>query len=403
MGGGAIFLASMCDIIGHGHIISVDRKEMKRPQHDRITYVIGRTTATDTLERIRGMVEGKTVMVILDSDHRSSHVKRELKYYGQFVTKGQYMIVEDTELGNPIPWAYPDNPGPKGAIDWFIPRQKNFIVDPLENHYLISMCSGGFLKRVTERPDMIKEEPKQANDTTIVYYTDNSLDEGFMIWVQFELIKAAQGKPIISVSQQPLEFGKNICVGDIGRSHHSLFTQALIGAKAATTKYIALAEHDCLYTPEHFNWIPLDDEHFFYNINQWYVQYKTGEYSHQRRKCMSGLICNRELFIRAVEEKIRMLETGFEIRKGQPGACEPGVCDDRTAFVEARERWYLDQCDKEPSYKDVGKEQFKAVAFSTHYPNLDIRHNGNFSGGRRGKEKTMELPYWGNFLEYMRT
>jgi len=233
--------------------------------------------------------------------------------------------------------------------------------------------------------------------TTIIYYTDNTLESLFEKRVQQELIKAAEGKRIISVSQKPMDFGDNICVGDIGRSHHSLFYQALTGAKSADTKYIALAEHDCMYTSEHFNWFPLDDEYFYYNVNHWFVQWTgsniDGMYSYHRRKCMSNLICNRELFIKAVEEKIKMLETGFEIKKGQPGACEPGVCDNRKAFIEAKRQW--------AAIKDVGKEKFSARSFRTVLPNLDIRHGGNFSGMRRAKKRCYSIPYWNDFKSVM--
>jgi hypothetical protein len=82
------------------------------------------------------------------------------------------------------------------------------------------------------------------NNLSIIFYTDNSLDEVFAKRIQKELLKAAEGKRIISVSQKPIDFARNICVGDIGRSHHSLFFQVLTGVKAAKTKYIALAEHD---------------------------------------------------------------------------------------------------------------------------------------------------------------
>lgn len=192
-------------------------------------------------------------------------------------------------------------------------------------------------------------------NTTIIYYTDNTLEPSFEKRIQDELVKAAEGKRIISVSQKPIDFGDNICVGDIGRSHHSLFYQTLVGAKACNTKYMALAEHDCMYTAEHFNWIPLTDDVFYYNINHWLVQWDNklaGQYSYFRRKAMSQLICNVNLYIEAVKEKLKMLEAGYDIRKGQPGACEPGVCDNRKAFMAAKAK-----------LKDIGKDkQFKAQA-----------------------------------------
>jgi hypothetical protein len=251
----------------------------------------------------------------------------------------------------------------------------------------------------------------KPNDCSIIYYTDNSIDgTELQKKVQERLEMAAEGKPIISISQRPISFGRNIIVGDIGRSHHSLFTQVLVGAEAATTKYVALAEHDCMYTPEHFNWTPLNDTTFWYNVNLWFVEWRGGDhdglYSYQRRKCMSSLICDRRLLIAALKEKILMLESGFEIRKGQPGACEPGVCDDRVAFIEAKAKWiennYKEACNQDLRFKDVGKEvKWKAAAFRTELPNLDIRHGGNFSGMRRAKEQTYSLPYWGEFKYIM--
>src|SRR4030042_2571226 len=234
--------------------------------------------------------------------------------------------------------------------------------------------------------------------TTIIYYTDNSLKPEVEKLAQHYLLKATNGNRIISVSQKPMDFADNICVGDIGRSHHSLFYQTLKGAEASDTEYIALAEHDCLYSPEHFNFIPTTDDIFYYKLNVWFVQWNgskfDGMYSYHRRKAMSQLICNREIYIKTVKEKIDMIENGFEIRKGQPGACEPGVCDDRKAFIEAKAAG--------AKFKDIGKEdKWTALGFRTINPDLDIRHGNNFSGRRIARERTYNLPYWSEFKKVM--
>lgn len=227
-----------------------------------------------------------------------------------------------------------------------------------------------------------------AAQTTIVYYTDNAIDSKLMALVRKNIINSADGKPIISISQKPIDFGKNICVGNIGRSHLSLFKQILEGVKQVKTKYVALAEHDCFYTKEHFNWIPPTDDKFYYNVNHWFVDLKTGMYSYHRRKVLSMMIANTELTIKAAQDKVLMLESGAIIQKGQPGACEYGVCDNRKAYVD-----YL------ASLKDLGKDigSYKAEAFRTINPNLDIRHGGNFSGNRRARNRCYEIPYWGRF------
>jgi hypothetical protein len=213
-----------------------------------------------------------------------------------------------------------------------------------------------------------------------------------------------------------MDFGHNVCLGDIGRSHHSLFKQTLVGAETAETKHMALAEHDCLYTAEHFNWIPPDDEFFYYNVHHWFVQWGgklSGMYSYFRRKPMSMLICNRELYIRAIKEKLAMIEDGYEIRKGQLGACEPGVCENDVAFVKVQnpEECEPGVCDDRAAFiekklrltqhKDVGKETFRARSFKTEFPNIDIRHGKNFSGNRRGRQRCYSIPYWGDFRVVM--
>jgi hypothetical protein len=42
-------------------------------------------------------------------------------------------------------------------------------------------------------------------------------------------------------------------MGDIGRSHLNIYRQILEGCKAATTKYVAMAEDDILYSESHFH------------------------------------------------------------------------------------------------------------------------------------------------------
>ena len=224
-------------------------------------------------------------------------------------------------------------------------------------------------------------------DLTILYYTDNSLEEPLASLCREKLLEAADGKRIISVSQKPLNFGDNFVIGDIGRSHLSIFRQVLMGLEQVKTKYVAMAEHDCLYTKEHFNWTPPEDTKFYYNVNHWFLRPKDGMYSYFRRKALSMMIANTELTLKACKEKVEILEKGIIIRKGQLGACEFGVLENEKAYQDYR-----------ATLKDLGKNKpYKAVAFSTTLPNLDIRHGKNFSGDRKTDKRCYELPYWEKF------
>jgi len=263
-------------------------------------------------------------------------------------------------------------------------------------------------------------------------YTDNSLDEKIAQLCRDHLVVASQGKPIISVSQKPLKLGTNLCMGDIGRSHLSMYSQILAGTELAKTKYVALVEHDVLYSPEHFEWIPPKDDVFFYNLNVWFVKWTTGEYHYQRRRVLSQLICGRDICLKAINDKVWLLKHGYMIRKGMTGACEFGVRSDKECFQEAafcEADWLkthdikdikteppqlqavtqeMGVCDERKEYqgvlsqfKDLGKEidVWKADTFRTEIANLDIRHSTNFSRGRRPKTVVTELPYWGGFNE----
>ena len=76
-------------------------------------------------------------------------------------------------------------------------------------------------------------------DLTVIYYTANYLNNRFADRVREQLIRAIGQTPLISVSHKPMDFGENICVGDIGRSVYNIYKQVLIGARAAKTKYVA--------------------------------------------------------------------------------------------------------------------------------------------------------------------
>lgn len=152
-GGSALFLASLCDLLHHGEIVTVDRTLHEGlPEHKRITYITGSSIDDDIVSRIREMTAGATtVMVILDSAHQKAHVEAELRLYSPLVTPGSYLIVEDTHLnGNPIRPDY--GAGPKEAVDGFLRGNPSFSVDSIGSKLLMSFNPGGFLRRTVKPP-----------------------------------------------------------------------------------------------------------------------------------------------------------------------------------------------------------------------------------------------------------
>ena len=139
------------DVIGKGRVIGVDIEEVdNRADHKRITCVKGSSISNDIVKKVSEMIESDhVVLVILDSDHNMPHVLEEMKIYSKFVTKGSYMIVEDSNVnGHPIMpnWG----PGPFEAIQRFLEESNSFEVDKNREKFYLSFNPDGYLKKRTD-------------------------------------------------------------------------------------------------------------------------------------------------------------------------------------------------------------------------------------------------------------
>jgi cephalosporin hydroxylase len=147
-GGSAFYMASLCDLIGKGRVITIDvNEDPSRPLHDRITYLRGSSTALETVDNVRRLVRpGETTLVFLDSDHRRDHVRREMEAYGGLVTRGSYLVVEDTNVnGHPI---RPDfGPGPMEAVEDFLKSHEEFSVDRTREKFFLTFNPKGYLRK----------------------------------------------------------------------------------------------------------------------------------------------------------------------------------------------------------------------------------------------------------------
>jgi cephalosporin hydroxylase len=103
-GGSLVFYASLCQAMGHGHVIGVDIEILPSNRRaieshllaSRITLLEGSSTAPETVARVRKLVNpGKTCLVILDSCHTRDHVRAELDAYYPLVPPGSYIVATD--------------------------------------------------------------------------------------------------------------------------------------------------------------------------------------------------------------------------------------------------------------------------------------------------------------------
>ena len=147
-GGSAYFLASVCDLLGHGEVVTVDIDHQQGlPQHERITYVLGSSVADEVLADVGQRArDAERVMVILDSDHSRDHVLHELGLYGPLVTPGCYLVVEDTNInGHPVVPRF--GPGPMEAVTAFLETTDDFEVDRSREKLLLTFNPSGDLRR----------------------------------------------------------------------------------------------------------------------------------------------------------------------------------------------------------------------------------------------------------------
>lgn len=145
-GGSALFMATVCDSIGNGRVISIDLFDLREGlTHPRIDFRLGNSVDERIVASVRSRIRAKeSVMVVLDSDHHLPHVLREMELYGPLVSQGQYMIVEDTNInGNPVAPHF--GPGPKEAVEQFLSGHPEFTVDRSREKFFLTFNPGGYL------------------------------------------------------------------------------------------------------------------------------------------------------------------------------------------------------------------------------------------------------------------
>lgn len=150
MGGSALFFAQMCDLVGHGQVLTVDIERRAVVDHPRVRQLIGDSTGPEILAAVgRAVQDARCVMVVLDSDHSAAHVLRELRAYARFVTSASYLVVEDTNVnGHPVLLEH--GPGPMEALREFLASDDHFVTDRTREKFLLTYFPEGWLHRVRD-------------------------------------------------------------------------------------------------------------------------------------------------------------------------------------------------------------------------------------------------------------
>jgi len=226
----------------------------------------------------------------------------------------------------------------------------------------------------------------------MVYYSDCRGDTDILEAAKRQLLRSVNGHSIVSVTLAPLDFGRNITL-PLERGYLTMFKQILAGLEASDADVVFLTEHDCLYSPSHFDFVPPRADTYYYNVNVWKVCAISGHALHYITKQTSGLCAYRSLLVGHYRERVRRVEEagGYDRHMG----FEPG-------------------CHALPR----GVDNHPAEEWRSAVPNVDIRHQFNLTRNRWRQEQfrdknsclgwteAEEVPGWGRtkgrFSEWLR-
>ena len=215
-------------------------------------------------------------------------------------------------------------------------------------------------------------------DLTVIYYTANIEKSRFEYNIMRKIrrtIKPLQ-LPLISVSQKPINFGKNICVGNVGLSAQNAWRQFQIGAMNADTKFVCSAEDDVLYAPDYFTFRP-PREDAFYIAHPMYVLWtqrgKMHAFGLKQQGSESTVIVGRKYLIDMID-----------------------------GMLEGLEKWnpIMEKHGSIPLlFKNANLEHFSTSVPSVTFKSDQDMHRRTFY--KKGSI-VREIPYWGNAQDLIR-
>lgn len=214
-------------------------------------------------------------------------------------------------------------------------------------------------------------------DLTIIMLTANKVPTG---WAEYhaEKLKEAVGTTFIIVMcrEHCCQLGVNILDTE-PQGISNIYRQMLIGAKFATTPYIAIVEDDTLYPKEHFEFRPPDDA-FGYNMNRLnvFTWSRKPTYFWKDRVSNSVLVAPRELTVEALTERFEKHPNGTHSRL--TGELGRNNIEDKLGLTRRKMVKFWSETSVVRLDHDFGLDQ-------------SSRHHTK----KMGPIKAYDIPYWG--------
>ena len=207
--------------------------------------------------------------------------------------------------------------------------------------------------------------------TSVIYYTSNREDPTFEKKIRDDLWAKIGDTPLISVSQKPIDFGQNICVGDVGTSGFNVCRQIQIACENAKTEFVTTAEADCLYSPDYFYFIPPVLDICYRNTNICVLKYKRKFFSPKSMSLFSQVV-GREFFLDRLKDLFMGAPKWSVEEKNFPKERKMKLFDDYQTF----------------------ETKFPCISFKT---GKGMRqHTTTF------EEELYELPHWGKAKDFIK-
>lgn len=253
----------------------------------------------------------------------------------------------------------------------------------------------------TELPQLEQEKreipqipyiPRQG----IIYYSDNRLSPSILTACQRQIAQSINGHELVSVSLQPIGFGKNIALRK-ERSIITMFEQILAGLEASTADVIFFAEHDCLYSPSHFTFTPPDRTKIYYNSNVWQLRVSDGFAVYYEAKRLSQLVAYRDVLLEHYRKRVE---------KTRAKLSELGDSVEYRRFIR-QQGFEVGTHNRAERVDNLQSEYWQS-----EIPNLDLKHGNNLTPARWSPEQFRDkrncqgwqesdgtIPGWGDIKE----
>jgi len=151
----------------------------------------------------------------------------------------------------------------------------------------------------------------------------------------------------------------------------TLYEQQVDGLEQMPDELIFAVENDVLYHPSRFDFVPTDDDTFYYQTNFFNLT-EHGYLRHETGRCYSQLAAKNSLWKKNLLARLAALKSKWHLVWSEPGHDDPPG-----------------------SASEIG-------TYYAEYPDVGIRHGRNYTGDRKSDDPDLyidSIPYWGDYRE----